>query len=644
MSGRRVFVRDRLGNRGDSFKVVINKKSDSEESMEDGQLSEDNAESGWEASNTRARVMSRAVMPDILSEVCVDDRRVVETEDMGRKRREPVVTRVPIGRPAERKRRVGWGDPYDVKSKKNRVFSNFKQSIQDIVRDNDRGKEENRPIEKVKTFTDRSQKDAFGWERKLKGPRMGMVADMVEERVSAKDRLHNNDKKEMIIKRKVPNKKIERSIQLDVKPNQDIGRNIVMTEVVEEEEEEEFANIVRTVHVADDDIKKTGSRFAGRLGPSFGSEDCVNTDNGDVMQKLKKMEEKIQRRREVRDNLEHDNGEDLPEWDETVVIKVPQDELDIDRRNERRRQVKEELEIIEAAKQRDEIRRKKERRIEEMKINEKLKKEQELRRKEDLKIKQAEEELRRQEELIQTQMQIIERQKEIEKEKQDLEMMREIKERENQAKKKQHENEDRVKEEIRIVKEKEKRLIQEKKYKERKKAEKLREERRREDKRRTDTKNDSKDAEKEKKSRKRYSSDEDSSSESEESDSESSSSSESETDSSETDSDDSEYEQKRRKNKSKVSPSKKERMLKKEKDARKAKDKKPVEEIKSNKKDTKATNPPKPKEEPRSETNKDNPKEERKQTNEEVKKTAELKDKLKSYLSRAKEAKENKKK
>ena len=85
-------------------------------------------------------------------------------------------------------------------------------------------------------------------------------------------------------------------------------------------------------------------------------------------------------------------------------------------------------------------------------------------------------------------------------------------------------------------------------------------------------------------------------------------------------------------------------MLKKEKYARKATDKKPVEEIKSNKKDAKATNPPKPKEEQRSETNKDNPKEERKQTNEEVKKTAELKDKLKSYLSRAKEAKENKKK
>ena len=205
MSGRRVFVKDRLGNGKDSFKVVINKNSDSEESMEEGELSEDNAKSRWNASSPRPGVMSIAVMPDILREVCMDDRRVVESEEAGRKRREPVVTRVPI----ERKRRVGWGDPYDAKSKKSRVFSNFKQSIQEIVQDSDKGKEGNGRVERVKTFTVRSKEDDFGWEKKLKGPRMGMVADMVEKRVSAKDRLHNNEKRENI-KRKILNTKIQR--------------------------------------------------------------------------------------------------------------------------------------------------------------------------------------------------------------------------------------------------------------------------------------------------------------------------------------------------------------------------------------------------------------------------------------------------
>ena len=46
----------------------------------------------------------------------------------------------------------------------------------------------------------------------------------------------------------------------------------------------------------------------------------------------------------------------------------------------------------------------------------------------------------------------------------------------------------------------------------------------------------------------------------------------------------------------------------------------------------------------RSKKNNDRDKAEEKQQNEDVKKTTELKDKLKDYLSRAKEAKENKKK
>ena len=65
---------------------------------------------------------------------------------------------------------------------------------------------------------------------------------------------------------------------------------------------------------------------------------------------------------------------------------------------------------------------------------------------------------------------------------------------------------------------------------------------------------------------------------------------------------------------------------------------------KLNTKETKCVNSQKFKEDHRSERNYDLDKAEEKQLNEDVKKTTELKDKLKDYLSRAKEATENKKK
>ena len=64
------------------------------------------------------------------------------------------------------------------------------------------------------------------------------------------------------------------------------------------------------------------------------------------------MEEKIQKSGKVNDNLEHHDGTDLPDWDETVVIKVPKNELDIER-DKRSRQVNEELQLPKREKKSD---------------------------------------------------------------------------------------------------------------------------------------------------------------------------------------------------------------------------------------------------------------------------------------------------
>ena len=538
-----------------------------------------------------------------------------------------------MGENVERKRRVGWGEPYDVRTKKSRDFANLMNNEKNIT---ERGS--------VVTSKERSEEQSLGWDKKLNGPRMGMVADRVEKRVSAKHRLHGNEQRE-IIKRKVENPTIEIKVHNSIiersqkmeKSFKDDGRNVLMTEIVEEEDGEEFDNIVGIIKTSGIDEVKTVSRFAGRLGPSFAEEEWPNIDN-----KIKKMEEKIQKRRRANDDLEHDDGTDLPAWDETVVIKVPKNELDIER-EKRRRQVIEELQLIEAAKQREEIRLKKEIRIEELKKRERIV--EGIRRKEDLRIKQ-EEELRRQEELIQNQMQMIERQKEMEIQKHDLEMMRQRDEKEITLKK-IIENEKRVKEEIKIIKEKERRLMKEKKYKECKKAEQLSNEKRKEVKGSNYLNINSKETERENKSRRRDFSDEDSSSESEESDSDSSSSSSSESDSYDSDSEDSEYDRKRRKTKSKdsvrISATKKESLNEKERHANKGKQNIQTREIKSNKTNPKTINSSKNKEEQHSKTSKENQREERKPTNDETKKTAELKDKLKSYLNRAKSKERSKK-
>ena len=627
MVGRRVFVKDRLGNCEDRFRVTI-RKSDSEESMEEGELSgEDYRKVCWDDPTRITRMRG-----DTPAEHGDGDRRVVEKE-IGK---ESIVRRFSLGNTTERKRRIGWGDPYDPRAKRSRQFSNFKETIQEIIQD--KGKASNKH-DSTRTFLEESQNQNVGWEKKLKGPRMGMIADMVDKRISAKQRL-NGKGKEDVIKRKIVNPKAGNTMEInDVGTALKTRENILRTEVVEECDDDELDNITRTIEISNREIRNTKNRFAGRLGPAF-DEDASE----EIESKLQKMEKKIQRRR-MSVNLEHDDGSDLPEWDETVVINVSPNELDLER-EKRRKQVNKELELIEEAKQREEIRRLK---LEDIKKSKMI--EQEKRSKEEMRIKQQEE-ARRQEELIQKQMQIIERQKEIDKEKRNLEIIKEMKEKEV-ALKKRIENEARAKKELEIVKEKERRLEQEKRYKERKRIEQIREERRKEERQRDERKrkesrNKTKDSEKKKKSKKKDSSDEESSTDSDDSDSDSSSSSESESDSSDSDSDDSEYERRRRKNRSKGAGKnftpKKKSQNERDKESKHIKEEDHGHQRNLNNKDAKGVIPQKHKEDKRGERNNGPDKAENKQPSEEVKKTTELKDKLKNYLSRAKEAKENKKK
>merc|ERR1739838_407987 len=138
-------------------------------------------------------------------------------------------------------------------------------------------------------------------------------------------------------------------------------RNIVMTEVVEEDDES-FFNIVRTVDIKEDDSTKTKRKFEGRLGQAVNVE-CRRLDNRVVKCRDKTMEERLGRRRhegDKGDNLETDDGKDLPDWDERVLIRVDQSQSEIEQNYERRREVIEELNKIEVARQREETRRKEE--------------------------------------------------------------------------------------------------------------------------------------------------------------------------------------------------------------------------------------------------------------------------------------------
>eukprot|EP00092_Neocalanus_flemingeri_P013609 GFUD01014677.1.p1 GENE.GFUD01014677.1~~GFUD01014677.1.p1 ORF type:complete len:765 (+),score=258.77 GFUD01014677.1:54-2348(+) len=405
--------------------------------------------------------------------------------------------------------------------------------------------------DQAETFIEKEDEE-MDWGVKMKRPRMGMVADIVEKKGSAKSRLYGSEaERKETIKRKVPNSKYAR------------------TEVVEEDEEEMDSTIVRRVDVEEREerVFKTagrrltdrfmGGRLEGRVGlgksePKEGAGRLENRMEGRIGGKLEGRLGRKNRDSDSGDSLERDNGADLRQnLASDLVIQVTQsDEDEFDREEMGRRDGR--------------------RNEEESRVSGHIK-ESELRNR--LKEKQREKDRLE------------------DKEKRDREKIRALKEKEEQLTREKHRQE-------RRDREREKESILRRKEKEKKRNKH--------------------------KSQKKYSSDEDSDSESEESESgsDSSGSSESESDSSDSDSDssssDSQADKKKKKHKI-VSQKKKE----------------------ENKKDRARDNSSRSH---RDQSKSDHKKSGKKDSAEELKKASELRDKLKNYLKKAKEAKENKKK
>lgn len=391
--------------------------------------------------------------------------------------------------------------------------------------------------EQAETFVEEEDEE-MDWGEKMKKPRMGMVADIVEKKGSAKSRLYGREaERNETIKRKVPN------------------RNYDKIEVIEEEMD---STIVRRVDVEERVIKTAGrrmtDRFAGgRLAGRVGLGKSEENDGAGRMER--RMEGRLGGKIESQfgrqnrdgnsdDSLERDNGADLRHtMARDLVIQVNQSDEDeennyMGRMDDRRN----DFEAQGSSRQKD------------------------------------------------------------------SELRNLIKEKKNK-KERVEEKESNDRERRRKLKEKEEQLVREKKRQERYEREREKEEHlRRKDKKKKQDKYKSK----------KYSSEEDSESTESESDSGSSGSSESETDSSDSDSDSSssEEDKKRKKHKDirKKSGNSKDRA--RDRSSRSHKDHSKSGSSKSGKKDSA----------------------------EELKKAAELRDKLKNYLKKAKEAKENKKK
>ena len=410
------------------------------------------------------------------------------------------------------------------------VTSNLRQNIIKTVRENEK-KSPGSALIKHETFIERKNKtgEAIDWDSKLSRPRMGMVADMKDSRVSAKTRIKgsNNDEDEEVIKRTVPNQRP--NIKMRVKNESMFDRNIVMTEVVEEDIEEDV-NIVRTVQNdnMEDEMTDDDGFFDDRV---------VRTRDKISELEIKKQK---QRRRINPDDLEYDDGRDLPEWNDKVLIEVSNDDPILPNRpklearrpieskkNKQMARAKAELEEVKMKekkleenlrkaaelrkeeealrkeqeeidrsrrieaekkkaeaekKKREEVEKKKvadEQKIEELKRkNEELKLEAELKKREETLKMQEEErqikELQRQEELMKNKLKVLERQKEVEKGKQELEKVKAHKMREIEEKKKEA-TESRIKAEIKLIEEQENQIRERQKELQKKKSDKKKE-------------------------------------------------------------------------------------------------------------------------------------------------------------------------
>ena len=190
----------------------------------------------------------------------------------------------------------------------------IRQSIVKAVRDNDRkdGRETSLSL-KHETFIEKKSKtgEAMAWDSKLSRPRMGMVADMRDSRVSAKNRLHQSgesSRTEEVIKRVVPNQ----TTKFAAEERSGLFRNVVLTEVVEEEEEPAVANF------DDEEMEDGGGFFEDRI---------VKTRDQYTEHKIRQQKKTMttQQKSSVYD-LETDAGTDLPDLGSTrFMIKVRND-------------------------------------------------------------------------------------------------------------------------------------------------------------------------------------------------------------------------------------------------------------------------------------------------------------------------------
>ena len=175
-------------------------------------------------------------------------------------------------------------------------------------------KENDKKTIKHETFIERKAKtgEAMVWDSKLSRPRMGMVADMKDSRVSAKDRLHQsgeNSQSEEVIKRIIPNQP-QKPVAV-LKEGTRLSRNVVLTEVVEEDVP---VRIKRTVlndqQMEEDD--DDGGFFQDRI---------VKTR--DKFTEMKIEQQKTRRKKAEEYDLETDAGTDLPDLGEDrFVIEV----------------------------------------------------------------------------------------------------------------------------------------------------------------------------------------------------------------------------------------------------------------------------------------------------------------------------------
>jgi len=218
-----------------------------------------------------------------------------------------------------RSSRKDWDAP-DEAEYDGRRTARGRGSIRDRLDFNNRVEEDS--DDQAETFMEADEEE-IDWAAKMKRPRMGMVADLVEKKGSVKSRLYASEN----IKRKVPNSRYNR-----------------------EEEEEMESSIVRRVDIEERVFKTAGRRLTdrfmggrleGRVG--LGKSDKETTQTGRSMggRLGGKFESRLGMKNNAsdsEDSLERDDGTDLQQnLENDLVIQVTQSDEEFEtQRSERR--------------------------------------------------------------------------------------------------------------------------------------------------------------------------------------------------------------------------------------------------------------------------------------------------------------------